>query len=115
IGNSYTYKKDRLISSNNQEMVRNQRNTFLFNTQLSMRQENAEMKKYRELIRSDEEIVQLRESVDKSSAAQLENGVINANDYLQDVNAAAQARQVRVVHAMQLLQAQYNYKTTSGN
>ncbi|HEY4335522.1 MAG TPA: TolC family protein, partial [Puia sp.] len=41
IGNSYTYKKDRLISRNNQEMVQNQRNTFLFNTQLSMRQENA--------------------------------------------------------------------------
>jgi outer membrane protein TolC len=114
IGNSYTYKKDRLISRNNQEMVQNQRNTFLFNTQLSMRQENAEIRKYRELIKNDDEIVQLRESVDKSSAAQLENGVINANDYVQDVNAAAQARQLRVVHAMQLLMAQYNYKTTAG-
>jgi outer membrane protein TolC len=115
IGGSYTYKKDRLISQNNQEMVRNQRNTFLFNTQLTMRQESADIRKYRELIHTDDEIVQLRESVDKSSAAQLENGVINANDYLQDVNAAAQARQLRVVHAVQLLQAQYNFKTTSGN
>jgi outer membrane protein TolC len=114
IGNSYTYKKDRLISLNNQEMVQNQRNTFLFNTRLTMRQENADIRKYRELIQTDEEIVQLRESVDKSSAAQLENGVISANDYLLDVNAASQARQQRVVHAMQLLMAQYNYKTTSG-
>ena len=115
IGNSYTYKKDKLISQNNQEMVKNQRNTFLFNTRQTMHQESAEIRKYRELIKSDDEIVRLRESVDKSSAAQLENGVINANDYLQDVNAAAQARQLRVLHAMQLLQAQYNYKTTSGN
>jgi outer membrane protein TolC len=115
IGNSYTYKKDRLISQNNQELIRNQRNTFLFNTEQTMRQENADIRKYRELMKSDDEIVRLRESVDKSSAAQLENGVLSANDYLLDVNAAAQARQQRVVHAMQLLQAQYNYKTTTGN
>ncbi|HXB09975.1 MAG TPA: TolC family protein [Puia sp.] len=115
IGNSYTYKKDRLISQNNREMVLNQRNTFLFNTRLTMHQESADIRKYRELIRSDDEIVQLRESVDKSSVVQLENGVITANDYLLDINAAAQARQLRVVHAMQLLLAQYNYKTTSGN
>ncbi|HVU93985.1 MAG TPA: TolC family protein [Puia sp.] len=114
IGNSYTYKKEKLISRNNQEMVTNQRNTFLFNTRLTMSQESADVRKYRELIRSDEEIVRLRESVDKSSAAQLENGVISANDYLLDVNAAAQARQQRVIHAMQLLMAQYNYKTTAG-
>jgi outer membrane protein TolC len=115
IGNSYTYKKDKLISQNNQEMVRNQRSTFLFNTQQTMHQESAEIRKYRELIKSDDEIVGLRESVNKSSESQLENGVISANDYLQDVNAAALARQQRVVHAIQLLQAQFNYKTTSGN
>jgi len=114
IGNSYTYKKDKLISRNNEEMVTNQRNTFLFNTRLTMSQESADIRKYRALMTSDEEIVRLRESVDKSSAAQLENGVISANDYLLDVNAAAQARQQRVVHAMQLLMAQYNYKTTAG-
>jgi len=114
IGNSYTYKKEKLISRNNQEMVMNQRNTFLFNTRLTMSQESADVRKYRELIKSDDEIVQLRESVDKSSAVQLENGVISANDYLLDINAAAQARQLRAVHTMQLLMAQYNYKTTAG-
>jgi len=115
IGNSYTYKRDRLISANNQEMVRNQRNTFLFNTKQTLHQESADIHKYRELIKNDNTIVELRESVDKSSAAQLENGVISANDYLLDVNAAAKARQQRVVHAIQLLQSQYNYKTTIGN
>ena len=115
IGGSYTYKKDRLISHNNEEMVKAQRNTFLFNTNLTMRQDNADIRKYRALIKSDDEIVQLRESVGKTSAVQLENGVISANDYLLDVNATAQARQDRAVHQMQLLMTQYNYKTTSGN
>jgi len=115
IGGTYTYKKDRLISKNNQEMVLAQRNTFLFNTAQTMHQENADIRKYKELIRSDDDIVQLRESVSKTSAAQLENGVISVNDYLLDVNAAAEARQDRVVHEIQLLQTQYNYKYTSGN
>ncbi|GGB21267.1 TolC family protein [Puia dinghuensis] len=115
IGGSYTYKKDRLISHNNEEMVRAQRNTFLFNTNLTMRQDNADIRKYRALIKSDDEIVRLRESVGKTSAVQLENGVISANDYVLDVNATAQARQDRAVHEMQLLMTQYNYKTTSGN
>lgn len=115
IGGAYTYKRDRLISKNNQEMVLAQRNTFLFNTTQTMRQENADIRKYRKLIKSDDEIVQLRESVSRSSAAQLENGALSANDYLLDVNAANQARQDRVVHQIQLLSAQYNYKTTAGN
>lgn len=115
IGGAYTYKKDRLISKNNQEMVLAQRNTFLFNTNQTLHQENADIRKYRKLIESDDRIVDLRESVSKSSAAQLENGVLSANDYLLDVNAANQARQDRVVHQIQLLSTQYNYKTTSGN
>jgi outer membrane protein TolC len=115
IGGSYTYKRDRLINQNNQEMVKAQRSTFLFNTQQTMHQENADIRKYKKLITSDEEIVRLRDSVRTTSAVQLENGVISANDYLLDIDAAAQARQDRVVHEIQLLMAQYNYKTTSGN
>jgi outer membrane protein TolC len=115
IGGSYTYKRDRLISGNNREMVQAQRSTFLFNTSLTMRQESEDIQKYRQLVKSDEEIVQLRESVDKTSAVQLQNGVITVNDYLQDVNAAALARQDRAVHEIQLLSSQYDHKTTSGN
>ncbi|HET6256598.1 MAG TPA: TolC family protein [Puia sp.] len=115
IGGAYTYKKDRLISLNNQDVVKAQRSTFIFNTEQTMHQENADIRKYRKLIQTDDDIVNLRESVDKTSAVQLANGVITANDYLLDVNAAAQARQDRAIHAIQLLMTQYNYKTTSGN
>lgn len=115
IGGVYTYKKDRLINDDNQELVRTQRNTFLFNTTQTMHQESSDIRKYKALIQNDDEIVRLRMSVSKASAAQLENGVMTTNDYLLDVNAAAEARQDRVVHQMQLLMAQYNYKTTSGN
>jgi len=114
-GGLYTYHKDRLINKNNQEMVLAQRNTFLFNTSMTLRQQNADIIRYQQLIQSDNEIIKLRESVKQTSAVQLENGVINTNDYLTDINAEAQARQDRVLHEVQLLISQYDHKTTSGN
>jgi outer membrane protein TolC len=114
-GGLYTYKKDQLINKNNQEVVATQRNTFLFNTNLTLRQQNADILRYNQLIKSDDDIIRLREAVKTSSQAQLENGVITTNDYLTDINAEAQARQDRVLHEIQLLISQYNHKTTAGN
>lgn len=115
ISSSYTYKKDQLINKNNQEMVKAQRNTFLFNTRLTLNQQNTDIIKYQQLIDNDDDIVNLRESVSKTSGVQLQNGVITANDYLLDINAASQARQDRAVHEIQLLLSRYNHQTTSGN
>jgi outer membrane protein TolC len=115
IGSRYTYKKDQLINKNNQEMTKAQRNTFLFNTTLTLNQQNADITRYQQLIKGDDEIVDLRESVSKTSGVQLQNGVITANDYLLDVNAASRARQDRLVHEIQLLLSEFDHKTTSGN
>jgi len=114
-GNIYTSRKEQLINKNNQEMTRAERSTFLFNTLQTLKQQNADIEKYRELIANDNEIVDLRESVSKTSAVQLQNGALTANDYLLDINAAAQARQDRLIHEIQLLLSQYNHRTTSGN
>jgi hypothetical protein len=115
IADLYTFKKDILISKDNEQMTLADRDTFLFNTGLTLRQESADVRKYRALMASDDEIIRLRVSVTQASAAQLSNGVINANDYLQDVNAEALARQSKILHQVQLLSSQYNRKTTSGN
>jgi hypothetical protein len=115
IGGLYTYKKDQLINKNNQEMVLTQRNTFLFNTTLTLHQQNADIVRYQQLIQSDNEIINLRDSVKQTSSFQLQNGVITVNDYLLDINAEGLARQDRVLHEVQLLMSQYAHKTTSGN
>ena len=52
--------------------------------------------------------------VKDAAKAQLENGVITANDFLREVNAEDQARQSLIVHQLQLLQAQINYQTIKG-
>ena len=68
-----------------------------------------------QLISTDKEIINLRASVKEAAKAQLDNGVITANDYLREVNAEDQARQLLITHQLQLLQAQINYNTISGN
>lgn len=111
----YTLKKDKALLDLNRKNIAVQKETFLFNTNYSLKQQNSEVNKYSELLTSDDEIVTLRTNVKNTSAIQLENGVITSNDYLREVNAADKARQNKIVHEIQLLMAQYAQQTTTGN
>ncbi len=111
----YTYNKEKKILSVNQSFIDIQRETFLFNTNLNLRQQNSEIAKVQELIETDRDIISLRESVKNTTKIQLENGTATTNDYLISINAEDQARQNLILHEIQLLMAQYNYQTTSGN
>lgn len=111
----YTLKNNRRIISLNQSDLDVQKETFLFNTRVTMMQQNEDVKKYSDLVDKDKEIVDLRESVKNASSAQLQNGVITGHDYLTEVDAEAQARLSLILHKVQLLQAEYNYQNTTGN
>jgi outer membrane protein TolC len=111
----YTIKKDKALLDLSRRNIDVQKETFLFNTTYTLRQQTAEVNKYRELLSSDDEIVALRTKVKNTASVQLENGVVNTNDYLREVNAVDKARQNRIVHEIQLLMAQFAQQTTSGN
>ena len=111
----YTRRNDKQLLAINRQNLDIQKETFLFNTRISLTQQNAEANKYSRLADDDAKIVVLRESVKNASKAQLANGVITSHDYISQVNAENQARLSLVLHQIQLLQSQYNYKTTSGN
>jgi outer membrane protein TolC len=110
----YTRKNDRLLIGNNRQAIQLQKETFLYNTNLTLKQQNADLAKLEQLLGSDDEIIALRENIKTTSAAQLENGVINTNDYLREVNAEDQARLNRILHEIQLLMSRYNLQTTLG-
>jgi outer membrane protein TolC len=114
IGNFYTYKNERRLINVNQQLTEVQRETFLLNTNAQLTQQHAEIDKLQQLLAADQEIVALREKVKAAANAQLQNGVITANDYLREVYAEDQARQTLILHQLQLLQAQINYKTILG-
>ncbi|HOY18342.1 MAG TPA: TolC family protein [Haliscomenobacter sp.] len=111
----YTAKNERKILSINQDIIGLQQETFLFNTNLNLKQQNAELSKLQELIASDSEIIQLRESIKNTAKNQLDFGTVTSNDYITYLNAEDQAKQGLLLHQIQLLMAQYNYQTTSGN
>jgi outer membrane protein TolC len=110
----YTRKNDRQLVKINQDIVDAKRETFLLNTNAALIAQRNEIDKLNKLIESDNEIIQLRKSVTDAAKAQLENGVMTANDYLVEVNAEDQSRQVLIGHELQLLQAQIVYNTIKG-
>lgn len=114
LGGLYTKKKEKEQVAVNKKMVEVQKETFLLNTNTQLQQQQAEIDKLQQLVSTDNEIISLRKTVTDAAKAQLENGVITANDYLKEVNAEDQARQALITHQVQLLQAQINYQTISG-
>ena len=111
----YYAKNERKQIAINQSGVQIQRETFLFNTNLAISQQNTEIAKMQELVADDDEIIRLRETVKKAAQTQLENGTATTNDYMIAVNAEDQARQNRILHEIQFIMAQYNAQTTIGN
>ncbi len=114
LGGLYTAKNEKQLVEINKQFIDVQKETFLLNTQTQVKQQQSEIDKLQQLIFSDREIIELRALVKTAANAQLENGVITANDYLREVNAEDQARQLLITHQLQLLQAQVNLQLTTG-
>lgn len=110
----YTLKNERELVSVSRQNTEVQKNTFLFNSQLAIRHQTADISKLQTFLKTDDEIISLRTNVKNAALAQLENGVINSSDYLREVNAEDAARQNKILHEIQLLMAEYNERNTTG-
>lgn len=111
----YNTKRDRQLMEVNNQSIDTQRDLFLFNTKLSLRQNSNDISRLSDLMTVDEQIITLRKRIKETAKAQLDNGVITANDYLRELNAEDLAKQNETLHRVQWMLAQLNYKTTSGN
>jgi outer membrane protein TolC len=110
----YTKKKEKELVKVNKQIIDIQKETFLLNTNTQLKQQQSDIEKLQQLVATDDAIIDLRHQVTEAARAQLENAVITANDYLREVNAEDAARQSRITHEVQLLQAQINYQIISG-
>ncbi|MFT3982179.1 MAG: TolC family protein [Ferruginibacter sp.] len=115
LGSLYTRNNRKKILQFSREKAEADKKTFLFNSGLDLLQQNDEVKKYKSLITQDKQVIELRESVTQSSVAQLNNGVITTYEYIQKLNNENAAKQLRILHEIQLLQAQYKQKFITGN
>jgi len=114
LGGFYTSKKEKQLVEVNKRIVDVQKDVFMLNTNASLKTQQSEIEKLQKLVATDDQIIELRKSVKEAAQAQLNNGVITVNDFLQQVNAEDQARQSLIMHKVQLLQAQINYETILG-
>jgi outer membrane protein TolC len=115
ISSIYGYKNTKNILDLSRDKIENQKEAFLLNTNLTTSQQSAEVSKYQNTIKSDNEIIKIREEVLATANVQLTNGLITTLDYVKFLNDVNKARQVFVLHETQLLLAQFNLKTTTGN
>ena len=115
ISNFYTSKRQQQIIDVNRKINNVQKEVFLFNTRTELVQQQATIKNLKDEMDIDEKIIAVRAKVTESSKAQLQNGVINSNDYLREINAEDQTRSLYILHQVQLLQAKINYQTIQGN
>jgi outer membrane protein TolC len=114
LGNIYNLKNNRSLININRQHIAIEQEVFLFNTRLTMEQENGEIKKFAGLLEKDDTLIKLRARVVQSAKAQWDNGVITVHEYINKGNEENMARQNRILHQIQLLQAQFNYATTAG-
>lgn len=92
-----------------------EKETFLLNNNLQLQEMENEINKLEEVIKTDTEIIDLREYVVKSSDAQLKNGVITSSDYLVELTNLYEAKTNQKVHEIQLDLARANYQTIKGH
>lgn len=114
-GGLYTEKNDRRIIEASQSSLAAEKETFLFNTNLQVTQEQSEIKKNRDLLKYDDEIIILRNNVKKAAEVKVANGMLTVTDLMREINAEDLAKQDKIQHEVELLLSIYNLKYTTNN
>lgn len=112
---AYTLRNDRQAVLLNQQSVTVQQATFAKNLSVQLRQQQTEIDRLQAQLAQDAGIVALRTSVRQAAAVQLDNGVIAARDYTTELTSESQALLNQKLHELQLLLAQLQYRTLTGN
>lgn len=98
-----------------QNFIENQKEVFEKNLTVELKRAFRELDKYEKLIRTDEEIIRLREEIRQTASAQLNNGTITSSEYVDDVNAETEAKLNKEVHKLKLVRAKYDYLAKKGD
>lgn len=114
-GGYYTLNNQRQLLNIDRETADINKETFLLNTRITLKQQSTEITRLEDMMNKDDEIIAKRTAIKEESQAQMENGVVTVHEYVGELNAENEAKENLLLHKVQLLQAQYDYKNTSGN
>lgn len=97
-----------------QDIIETQREAFDKNTTIQVKDDLAQIEKFRVLITKDMEIITLRERITETASSQLDNGTITSSQYLDELNRQTEAQMNLEMHRIQLSFAKVNYLKTIG-
>jgi hypothetical protein len=96
------------------DVLQTEEETFALNTNISLMQKESEMEKFNALIDKDQAIISIRNKIKETASSQLNNGVITATDFVDDLYAENQARLNLELHHLQLVKTQVEYQNLLG-
>jgi outer membrane protein TolC len=108
-------KTDRELLALQAQKVSNLEETFDFNVESQTANYLAAVRRLRTQIENDREIARLQAEILQQAAAQLDQGVLTANEYVTRVNAELRARQTLALHKIELLQTQLDFWNQRGS
>jgi outer membrane protein TolC len=97
------------------EKISSQREIFDKNLRMAIVQETNRITQLEHSIKSDDEIIALRERITQAKSSQLKNGVITSSEYVLELNAETLAKINKQVHEIQLLKAKEKLNILQGN
>lgn len=110
IAGFYTGERNKKIIELNKKTLELEKQTFLFNTNIDIQNQQAKIKQIKDTMIYDDEIVKLRTNIKTSSEIKMKQGTMTVNDYMREVTAENLAKQGKILHEIELLQAVYEMK-----
>lgn len=108
-------KREKEILDIQNKIINTQKETFDITLEIELENKIAGIRKYEEMIKRDQEIIELRSKIVKSASSQLNNGIITSTEYLTELNAETQAKFNLQAHKIRLVNAKLDYLATLGN
>ena len=112
-GNLYTFKNNVKNNELKKLSIDTQRDTFLYNMNVQISQQQNEIDKYRKTMHDDEEIIRLQQLIKDAADAKVENGTMNVSDMLKELTALEMAKQAKLLHEIQHINSIYILKNTT--
>mgnify|MGYP003557603534 FL=1 len=107
-------KKEKEVLEISKQIVASEKETFEVNQKRQLQEINFEIGKMETQLKSDKEIIQLREKIVRSAESQMKNGVITSSDYLNEVTQLFESKITEKTHQIQLQLAKANHQIIKG-
>lgn len=110
IGGFYTRKNDKRLLDVSRSDIDVQEEVFRLENRMEAAQYRRAVERLDTLMKNDDELLRLRGNIRRAAEAKVEGGTLTVTEMLREVLAEDQARQTKVVHDIQRLQALCNIK-----